>query len=102
VKRAFSARTSFPFIRLFRKLTFCTCTTSGALSEREAFQIFPRMRLRWWRTTPDREIRELLGYQAGGTLVNRKNLVILEDHHLPWDEPEGRLRVIGGLSAAQA
>lgn len=42
----------------------------------------------------DREVRELLGYQAEMTLVNRKNLVILEDHHLPWDEPEQRLRVI--------
>jgi len=45
-------------------------------------------------SNPDREIRELLGYQAAETLVNRKNLVILEDHHLPWDEPEGQLRVI--------
>lgn len=45
-------------------------------------------------SNPDREIRELLGYQAEETLVNRKNLVILEDHHLPWDEPEGKLRVI--------
>ncbi|MFT7288391.1 MAG: glutamate 5-kinase [Halieaceae bacterium] len=43
---------------------------------------------------PDRPTRELLGYQAEATLVNRKNLVILEDHHLPWDEPEERLRVI--------
>lgn len=45
-------------------------------------------------SNPDREIRELLGYQAEETLINRKNLVILEDHHLPWDEPEGQLRVI--------
>ena len=35
----------------------------------------------------DRPVSELLGYQAEPTLVNRKNLVILEDHHLPWDEP---------------
>ncbi|WP_405269424.1 hypothetical protein [Congregibacter sp.] len=27
-------------------------------------------------------------------LVNRKNLVILEDHYLPWEEPENKLRVI--------
>ncbi len=37
---------------------------------------------------PERPIKELLGYQAEATLVNRKNLVILEDHHLPWDQPE--------------
>jgi glutamate 5-kinase len=43
---------------------------------------------------PQADIRELLGYQAESTLVNRKNLVILEDHHLPWDEPEGKFRVI--------
>ncbi|WP_439102727.1 glutamate 5-kinase [Congregibacter sp.] len=43
---------------------------------------------------PDREIRDLLGYKAEKTLVNRKNLVILEDHHLPWDEPDEKLRVI--------
>lgn len=43
---------------------------------------------------PDREVRDLLGYQAEMTLVNRKNLVILEDHHLPWDEPEASFRVI--------
>lgn len=42
----------------------------------------------------DRDIRELLGYQAEATLVNRKNLVILEEHHLPWDEPEHQVRVI--------
>jgi glutamate 5-kinase len=45
-------------------------------------------------SNPDRAVKELLGYQAEMTLVNRKNLVILEDHHLPWEEPEGRLRVI--------
>jgi glutamate 5-kinase len=45
-------------------------------------------------SNPDRDIRELLGYQAEATLVNRRNLVILEDHHLPWDEPQERLRII--------
>jgi glutamate 5-kinase len=45
-------------------------------------------------SNPDKPVKELLGYQAEMTLVNRKNLVILEDHHLPWDEPEGSLRVI--------
>lgn len=37
---------------------------------------------------PDRPIKELLGYQAEGRLVNRNNLAILEDHHLPWEQPE--------------
>lgn len=42
----------------------------------------------------DRPVKELLGYQTEGLLVNRNNLVILEDHHLPWEEPENPLRVI--------
>ncbi len=37
---------------------------------------------------PDRPAKELLGYDAGARLVSRNNLVILEDHHLPWDQPE--------------
>ncbi|MFT5794035.1 MAG: glutamate 5-kinase [Saprospiraceae bacterium] len=45
---------------------------------------------------PDRPIKELLGYQAAGLLVNRNNVVILEDHHLPWDEPESQSRIING------
>lgn len=45
-------------------------------------------------SNPGRQIRDLLGYQAEKTLVNRQNLVILESHHLPWDQPEERLRVI--------
>jgi glutamate 5-kinase len=43
---------------------------------------------------PKTSIRELLGYQTESTLVNRKNLVILEDHHLPWEQPTESLRVI--------
>jgi glutamate 5-kinase len=43
---------------------------------------------------PHLAIKDLLGYHAETTLVNRKNLVILEPHHLPWEEPEQHLRVI--------
>jgi glutamate 5-kinase len=43
---------------------------------------------------PDRPIKELLGYQASGRLVNHNNIVILEDHHLPWEQPEDSARVI--------
>lgn len=43
---------------------------------------------------PDAESVQLLGYKAEPTLVNRKNLVILEDHHLPWEEPSEKPRVI--------
>lgn len=41
---------------------------------------------------PDQKPADLLGYQAETRLVNRNNLVILEEHHLPWEEPESRLR----------
>ena len=43
---------------------------------------------------PDRSVKEMLGYEVAMRLVNRNNLVILEDHHLPWDQPEEPLRVI--------
>ena len=45
---------------------------------------------------PDRSVRELLGYEAAARLVNRNNLVILEDHHLPWDQPAAQPRIING------
>jgi glutamate 5-kinase len=45
---------------------------------------------------PDKSIKELLGYQAAAVLVNRNNVVILEDHHLPWDKPESPFRIING------
>jgi len=45
---------------------------------------------------PAKPIKELLGYQAAGLLVNRNNVVILEDHHLQWDQPESPFRVIQG------
>ena len=43
---------------------------------------------------PDRSVKEMLGYEVAMRLVNRNNLVILEDHHLPWDQPEEPLRAI--------
>ena len=45
---------------------------------------------------PDRSMKEMLGYEASSRLVNRNNLVILEDHHLPWDQPDEPLKVING------
>ena len=46
---------------------------------------------------PDRSVKELLGYQTAGRLVNHNNLVLLEDHHLPWEQPDNPLRVITPL-----
>lgn len=43
---------------------------------------------------PTQDPAELLGYQAESRLINRSNMVILEDHHLPWEEPAKKLRVI--------
>ncbi len=43
---------------------------------------------------PDKSSTELLGYQTQPVLVNRKNLVILEDHHLPWEQPSDAPEVI--------
>lgn len=40
---------------------------------------------------PDRPIVELLGYEEESRLVNMNNLVILQDHHLPWEEPAAQL-----------
>jgi glutamate 5-kinase len=43
---------------------------------------------------PSTPCEQLLGYRAEPVLVNRKNLVILEDHHLPWEQPSEKPRVI--------
>ncbi|MEE4277582.1 MAG: glutamate 5-kinase [Halieaceae bacterium] len=37
---------------------------------------------------------ELLGYKVEPVLVNRKNLVVLEDHHLPWEQPSDEPRLV--------
>jgi len=36
---------------------------------------------------PDIPARQLLGFQTSATLVSRNNLVVLEDHHIPWNTP---------------
>ena len=38
---------------------------------------------------PDMPVSETLGYQASEVIINQKNLIILEEHHLPWDQPAG-------------
>ena len=42
---------------------------------------------------PDRPLGELLGFNAAPRLVNPRNLVVLEAHHLPWDAPDEGLRI---------
>ncbi len=37
---------------------------------------------------PDIPVSETLGYQASGVIINQKNLIILTEHHLLWDQPE--------------
>ena len=40
---------------------------------------------------PERPIVELLGYEEDSRLVNNNNLVILQEHHLSWEEPAARI-----------
>ncbi len=37
---------------------------------------------------PDVPVEDLLGYKASARLINTNNLVMLEDHHLNWAEPD--------------
>ncbi len=37
---------------------------------------------------PDIPVSETLGYNASEVIINQKNLIILEDHHLNWDQPD--------------
>ena len=37
---------------------------------------------------PDEQVEELLGFKIAGDVINRGNLVVLEEHHLPWEAPE--------------
>lgn len=37
---------------------------------------------------PDIPVSETLGYTASEVIINQKNLIILEDHHLNWEQPE--------------
>ena len=34
-------------------------------------------------------VEDVLGYHSNADVIDRKNLVILEEHHLTWDAPEG-------------
>ena len=36
---------------------------------------------------PEMPMRETLGYQVSEVIINQKNLIILDEHHLPWDQP---------------
>ncbi|MAP94095.1 MAG: glutamate 5-kinase [Ponticaulis sp.] len=36
---------------------------------------------------PDLPSKETLGYAASDVIINRKNLILLEEHHLHWDQP---------------
>ena len=37
---------------------------------------------------PEISPKELLGYQTGGTVISRENLIVLEDRLLLWDKPD--------------
>ena len=36
---------------------------------------------------PSMSAMQLLGYKTGGTLITDKNMVVLDDRHLPWELP---------------
>ena len=42
----------------------------------------------------DQSVKELLGYNARPEIINRDNMVMLEDYHLPWDAPTQELRLV--------
>ncbi|MFY0636339.1 glutamate 5-kinase [Maricaulis maris] len=42
----------------------------------------------------DQDVKELLGYHARPEIVNRANMVILDEQHLPWDAPTKSLRLV--------
>ena len=35
----------------------------------------------------DKTPKELLGYKASDVIINQKNLILLEERHLNWDQP---------------
>ncbi|MEO6421639.1 MAG: glutamate 5-kinase [Candidatus Nitrotoga sp.] len=45
---------------------------------------------------PDVKVEDLLGYKASARLINADNLVMLEEHHLNWEEPDD-FRLISGI-----
>ena len=42
----------------------------------------------------DQDVEELLGYHARPEIINRDNMVMLEDNHLPWDAPTKSLKLV--------
>ncbi|WP_138511134.1 glutamate 5-kinase [Maricaulis alexandrii] len=40
------------------------------------------------------DVQDLLGYQARPEIINRDNMVILEDKHILWDAPTQELRLV--------
>lgn len=44
-------------------------------------------------SNPDLPPKQLLGYQTAATIVSANNLIVLEDHHLPWDSPDDDMLV---------
>jgi len=47
----------------------------------------------------DVSVKDLLGYKASSRVINGNNLVILEDHHLNWEQPDDS-RLVAPVSAA--
>ncbi|MFT6010927.1 MAG: glutamate 5-kinase, partial [Candidatus Azotimanducaceae bacterium] len=48
---------------------------------------------------PDVSVKDLLGYKASSRVIDGNNLVILEDHHLNWEQPD-ESRLVKTLQAA--
>ena len=42
----------------------------------------------------DQNVKELLGYHARPEIINRDNMVMIEDKHLTWDAPTKSLRLV--------
>ena len=42
----------------------------------------------------EHDVKELLGYHARPEIINRDNMVMLDEHHLPWDAPTKSLRLV--------
>ncbi len=42
----------------------------------------------------DQQPSELLGYKARPEIIRRENMVVLEDRHLAWDEPQDDVRIV--------
>jgi glutamate 5-kinase len=47
----------------------------------------------------DVSVKDLLGYKASSRVINGNNLVILEEHHLNWEQPDDS-RLVAPVSAA--